>query len=224
MLIRFPRVLVSLAALVSLLGSSGCADDQELFIITGAAPLDESCGVDVGTLMIQDTLDVSIDGGFGLGLVVENLQTVNKRSNTGLADDGELKLEYAEVRLTPSNGNAPVGLDTAFEVPIATTSLGSGDTLGIFVQVPSSVTEALRGSVAADGTLITLEMGVVIVADRTAQVANGHLGEVRSREFVFPYTVCNGCLVGCVANCGMATASSCIEDTGTDTTGTTTGP
>ncbi|MFV8750161.1 hypothetical protein ACNOYE_06395 [Nannocystaceae bacterium ST9] len=216
------RLFVSIAALVSLLSGSGCADDQELFIIKNAVPLDENCGVDTATLLIQDTLDVSLDGPFGIGLLLENVQTNNAQSNTGLDDDGELKIEYAEVRLTPTEGNAPAGLDTSFEVPLATSSLGSGEEIGIFVQVPASVTASLASTVPADGTLTTLEMGVVIVADRTAQVANGKLGEVRSREFVFPFTVCNGCLTGCVPACGMATASNCVEDEGSDTS--TTGP
>jgi hypothetical protein len=208
-------------ALVSLLAGSGCADEQEMFAIVSAAPLGEGCTVDdSGGVLLQDTLDVAIDAPFGLGLILENFQTQNANSNTNLVDDGELKLEYAEVRLTPENGAG-----SSFEVPLPTNSLPSGERAAVFVQVPASVTAELRGSVPA-GSLQTLEMGVVIVADRTSQVANGKLGEVRSREFVFPFTLCNGCLSGCVSECGQATASACEfeETTDTDTGDTTTGP
>lgn len=215
---RLPRVLAPLV-LVSSLGS-GCADDQELFVIRQAASLDDECVVDDTIPLAIEAIDVDVAAPFAIAFVLENLQQQNGQSNTNIADDGELKLETAEVRFTPSDG----GLELSYEITLASTSLPSGSTLGISIPFPSSVTQELAALAPADGSISIVEMGVVIIADRTSQVANGKLGQVRSREFVLPVQLCDGCVPDeCVLACGFANTGSCtsLESDTTDTTDTT---
>lgn len=196
-----PLVLLSVFA-------SGCADDQELLIVRNAIGFDEECQLDQSISLTNDTIDVSVEAPFGIGLLVSNVQTQNGSSNTNIEDDGELRLKYAEVTLSLEGSG---GIGSTFEVTIPNDSIPSGEDRGIFVTVPSSAIDSIRGSVPA-GDLPIMEMSIVLVSDRTSQVANGHLGEVRSREFIFPFTVCNGCLgaSGCVLTCGLPQASTCV--------------
>jgi hypothetical protein len=205
---RTARLLVSLASLSVLVGT-GCVQDQELLVVRGAIGLDEECVLDDSVRLANDTLDVSIDAPFALGLLVANVQTGNGGSNTGIEDDGEIKLEYAEVRLSLSGGN-PAGFEGEFEVAIPTDSVPSGEELGMLITVPTSVAQSLRGSVAP-GDLPILEMSVVLVGERTAQAGAGKLGEVRTREYSFPFTLCNGC-VPCPKDCGLPQSSDCTQE------------
>lgn len=207
--------LLSLAPLFILtLGS--CAQDQETLIVRGAISFDDECMLDDSVRLASDTLDVAIDAPFALGLLVANVSTQNSSSNTGIEDDGEIKLEYAEVRLSFSGGN-PAGFESEFEVTIPSDSIPSGEELGVMVTVPASVTQALRGSVAP-GQLPTLEMSVTLVGQRTSPAGNGKLGEVRAREYTFPFTLCNGC-VPCVSACGLPQSSDCADEQPEETTG-----
>lgn len=207
---RLSRLLVSLASL-SALASIGCVEDQELLVIRGAYGLDDTCTLDDTVRLSSDTIDVSVNAPFALGLLVANLQTGNGGSNTGIEDDGEIKLQYAEVRLSLADGTTPAGLESGFEVLIPTDSIPSDSELGVVVTVPSTVTQSLQGSVTA-GALPILEMSVILVGNRTSPaVAGGKLGEVRSREYSFPFTLCNGCL-GCVTDCNLPQSSDCSEE------------
>jgi hypothetical protein len=203
------RVLASALLFTTLLLGS-CVEDQELFIISYAVGLDTDCTVG-STRISTDTLDVSADAPIGLGLVLENLQTGNSGSNTGLSDDGEIKLEHAEVTLSLE------GFSAGYEVPLASDSLPSSSSLSVFVQLPSTVTSEIRGAVAP-GSVQIMTMSVVVVGDRTGQAGKGSLGEVRTRQYDFPFQVCSGC-VGCITNCGLAQASTCDPDEEEETTG-----
>lgn len=196
-----PLVLLSVFA-------SGCADDQELLIVRSAVGFDEECLLDESVALANDTIDVSLVGPFALGLLVSNVQTQNAQSNTNIEDDGELRLKYAEVTLSLEGSG---GIGSTFEVTLPNDSIPSGEDRGVVVTVPSSALDSIRGSVGGD-ELPIMEMSVVLVADRTSQVANGKLGEVRSREYIFPFTVCNGCLgaSGCVPSCGLPQLSTCV--------------
>lgn len=205
---RTARLLVSLASL-SVLTLGGCAQEQELLIVRAAIGLDDECLLDDSVRLANDTIDVSIEAPFSLGLLVANVQTNNSRSNTGIEDDGEIRLDYAEVRLSLQGGN-PAGFEDAFEVSIPTDSVPSGEELGVLVTIPSTVAASLRSSVP-EGDLVTMEMSVVLVGERTSQAAGGKLGEVRAREYTFPFTLCNGCLT-CLRSCGLPQSSDCSED------------
>jgi hypothetical protein len=204
---RLSRLIVALASF-SPLASTGCAEEQELLVIRGAYDLDDECVFDDSARLAGDTIDVSSGASFSLGLLVANLQTQNANSNTNIEDDGEIRLDYAEVRLSLPGGTAPAGLDTDFEASIPTDSIPSGEELGILVRVPSSVTTSLQASVTP-GDLPTLEMSVVLVGSRTSSA--GKLGEVRSQEYTFPFILCNGC-VTCPTDCGLPQLSDCVED------------
>lgn len=202
-----PRRLRIVAPLVLLsVLASGCADDQELLIIRHAIGLDEECLLDDSVALSSDTIDVAVAAPFGLGLVVSNVQTQNAGSNTNIEDDGELRLKYAEVTLSLEGSG---GIGSTFEVTLPNDSIPSGEDRNVFVTVPSSALDSIRGTIDG-GALPIMEMSVVLVADRTSQVANGKLGEVRSREYIFPYTVCEGCLATCNLACGVPQASSCV--------------
>ncbi len=209
-------------SLTAVLAAGGCVDDQELLIVNNAIAFDDECTLSpTATPLAGDQIDVSFDAPIGLGLVVENLQTKYENSNTGLDDDGEIKLERAEVTLSLGEGFGPVGGALSYEVPIPTDSVPSGEQSAVLITLPSSVTASLRGGVPV-GSVVILQMSVVIVGERTTQAASGKLGEVRTREYTFPFEVCNGCMP-CTPNqaCGLVNLSACVEDE--DATDTTTG-
>ena len=197
--------LLSLASLFGLTATMGCVEDQELLIVKGTYDLNDVCVLDDSAPLSIDTIDVSIEAPFALGLLVANLQTNNKHSNTGIEDDGEVQLDHAEVSMTFA-GAAGGG----FELPIPTDSVPSGGELGVILNVPSSVVQAIAPSVAP-GDLPLLEMTVVLVGHRTSPAGNGKLGEVRTREYTFPFQLCNGC-VTCQTNCGLPQISDCVDE------------
>ncbi|MFO7563705.1 MAG: hypothetical protein R6X02_13740 [Enhygromyxa sp.] len=200
------RVRKSLvAALVALVAGSACVQDQDFLIVERALWFGDRDDCTLGGS--QETplalaVDVSFDTRIGMGFLVTNNQSPNPGSNTGL-DDSEVIIESAEVNLAFSGGAVAGG---SFEVTLPSNSLGGGQSEAFLIQVPTEVSQSLRGGMTP-GQFETLEMEVVFKGRKYGQAGNSKLGEIQSRAYTFPFELCHGCLADCSV-CGVCPSTN----------------
>ncbi|EDM74736.1 hypothetical protein PPSIR1_35472 [Plesiocystis pacifica SIR-1] len=202
MLSRLASSIVSRCALAGTLAFTaftglGCVDEQDHLVISRAVWFDarDNCVLSNNTASpLNMVADVSFDTQIGMGFVVENNQIQNAGSNTGI-DDSVVQLLSADVTFTYSGGAAPTG----FNSPIPQTSIAGGESDVVLVDIPTSITEQLRGTLS-EGVIEVLEMTVVIKARRTDSISDdGPLGKIETQEFTYPLEICLGCLRYCGA-------------------------
>lgn len=193
------------AGLMTLTASTACVGEQEFVVVERAIFFDgDSCLLtDSSPSQAMMTIDVGYFGGsIAMGFVVTNNQVPDSGSASGV-DDSEVVLDTAEVTLSFSGGGLAV---SSFEVPIPSTSIGSGDTVIHLVEVPSGVADSVRTTMAGlgEGSYEYLDMEVIFKGRRMGQVGKGKLGAVETRPFTFPFEICYGCLALCLpaTDCG----------------------
>jgi hypothetical protein len=192
-------ILVGLA-----LSSSACVQDQDFLIVERAVwfEADDDCVLsDATPTPLAMVVDVSFQTRIGMGFVLTNNTSPNPGSNTGI-DDSDIAVESAEVKLSFSGGEVEGG---SFEVTLPNNSLLGGTSEAFLVQIPTAVSDSLRAGVGV-GEYETLEMEVVFKGRKFGQAGNSKLGEVESRAYVYPFEICNGCLVDC--ECGICPTST----------------
>jgi hypothetical protein len=201
------------AAFGAVLGTA-CVQEQDYLIVERAVwfPDRDSCAL-TGS---EDTplamaVDVKFDTRIGMAFLVANNMSPNEQSNTGI-DDSEIRIESAEVSLSFSGGAVS---GAQFEVTLPSNSIIGGESEPFLVQIPSSVTESLRATMAGlpEGTVETLEMSVVFRGHRSSSVGKSKLGSVRTPDYVFPFEICYGCLETCLDATSCGTEPLCPTET-----------
>jgi hypothetical protein len=205
---RSSSILLALALL------GGCVQEQDYVIVEKAVWFTdrEACTLDDTTdTPLAMTVDVSYPTRIAMGFVVTNDQVQNKADNSGI-NNTKVEIETAEVTLSYSGG--AVASDS-FELTMPNNTIAGGDSQVFLVQAPTEVTESLRASLSPD-QFETLEMSVVFVGRRTGASGGKALGEIRTREYTYPFDICLGCLNDCmVAECGVCPTPAAGEWTGT---------
>lgn len=194
-------LMVCLAALVS---STACVDAQEFLLIENAVWLDDSCMGSSSEALEYLTADVAFASPLALGFAVTNHRVQNQGSGTNLGDDTEIVLDYAEVNLSFSGGAVGVA---SFEYQLPTNSVGGGSTTIVLIEFPTEVQGSLSATMGQlpAGSTETLVVEVIIHARTTGSPgSNSRIGAVESRPFLFPMTICYGCLAVCqpAEDCG----------------------
>ena len=205
---------------------SGCADQQETLIVTGAPiwPAMQSSGCPIeanetatltfGTLDFYCMGDTSRcfdpdDGVQHPHLAAESAGAgSNPTARTSGTDNSEVQLK--EVDITFSSSQAPEVIDVLeganpafvdFTLPLAAQSIPAGMRVGLVVQAisPAMAAELYNAILASFGgvfTDVTIIASLVFHAERTGNTV-GNIGDISSREFSFPINLCFGCLQSC---------------------------
>ena len=204
---------------------SGCADQQETLIVTGApawsAMQEGGCFVDpnASAFLTFGVLDFYCMGDssrcFGLSTAYylpasltnqSSVQQANSQ-NSG-TDNSEIQLKEVDVSFSSPQAqqviDAVEGADPAFTdftLPLAADSLPSGQSKGVLVEAisPAMATELYNVILASFGgtfTDITIVASLVFHGERTGNTV-GNIGDIASREFSFPIKLCFGCLQTC---------------------------
>jgi hypothetical protein len=146
------------------------------------------------------SVDVKFNTRIAMAFVVGNRLIQNEQSNTNI-DDSEIRIDSADVRLSFSGGAVS---GSEFELTLPSNSILGGETGFWLVQLPESVAESLRSTMAGlpEGTVEHLEMEVIFRGYRTNSSGNGDgpLGAIHSGPYVYPFEICYGCLEDC--SCG----------------------
>jgi hypothetical protein len=183
--------------LLALACASACVQEQDYVIVERAVwfPDREDCTMDAsGASPLAMAVDVSFPTRIGMGFVITNEQPPSV-TNNGI-DNSTIEIETAEVTLSYSGGAVA---SASFEQTMPNNSIRGEDSQVFLVQVPTEVTDSLRASLSP-GQFETLEMAVVFVGRRTGASGGKKLGEIRTREYTYPFDICSGCLINC--DCG----------------------
>lgn len=204
---------LSLAAMMS----AGCAQEQESLIVLHV-PFEDAgeCTIDGSndTIRSEGLLDVQFGTSYSMPVILLNqLQGQTAMMTNNQIDNGELQLIDADVTLsipqTPELIDAVVDANddsfVDFTVDLSSVSLASGGRTPVSVEVisqPTSVAladEMRRTNPTGSPRLLAT---TVFHARRTGNRV-GKVGEIESRAFVFPITLCLGCLYTCSGCAGM---------------------
>ena len=182
------RTSVALLVLAAL-SVTACVDDDRMFYISEALAPDSSCSVSSGgTSLWGGILDVSI-GGYGYYL---NPVVVNQMLST--TGDGQPERNVIHMRGFKVDAPSPIA---DFEIPAAGAIKPNGEAVFAAVEVlrPGDVA-LLAGSVSGTNQPV-LEVKLRAFGDRSGD-------DMESAEFIYPITLCNGCLVTMLTACPTA--------------------
>jgi len=190
------RTSVALLVLAAL-SVTACVDDDRMFYIKQNQAPDSSCTVSTGggSSLWGGILDVSIAG---YGYYFNPLVVNQMLSTTG---DNQPERNVIHMRGFKVDAPSPIA---DFEIPAAGAIEPNGEAVFAAVEVlrPGDVA-LLAGSVSGTNQPV-LEVKIRAFGDRSGD-------EMETSEFIYPITLCNGCLVT------MLTACPTAEDTTTYT-------
>lgn len=196
-MMRFVRAV----AIGWLVAGSSCAGEQEPVIVLYSVFPEDECAFDPESNdhITSGRYDVSGRTGYLLGPILQNnlLARTTSGSNTGV-EDGELRLETnvdISVHL-PADvvDRLPADVSRSFTIYVATDSIGPGQRYAAPLELLSpELVEALPGAVLP-GMSEQATVDIVFHVTRTGNT-KGDVGVIDAREYTFPLTLCNGCLV-----------------------------
>lgn len=190
------RTSVALLVLATL-GVTACVDDDRMFYISQALAPDSSCSVSTGgTSLWGGILDVSVSGyGYYLNPVVVNQML----STTG---DGQPERNVIHMRGFKIDAPSPIA---DFEIPASGAIKPNGEAVFAAVEVLRPADAAMMASQVSGNNQPVVEVKIRAFGDRSGD-------EMETAEFIYPITLCNGCLVNMLSACPTA------DDTATYTT------
>jgi len=188
---RLPVVVVLVLAAVC----SGCVDDDKMFFIRQNQVPGDGCMVDTGTDIFRSrgTLDLAVKGyDYWLHPLVEN----HMLSTQGADNQPERNLLH--MRRFTVDVDVPGLGTTSLEVPVSGTINPGG--IAAYGGIPV-IPIAIQGPITPKpGQQVIVDARVRAVADRSGD-------EMQSAEFIFPITLCNGCLMVGDPNDACSTAN-----------------
>lgn len=201
-------ILVALGVLS--FGLQGCAEEDSILLIRGAAKLDSSCTPPASqpeSFSGGGVLDVSLAQSYLITPFYENVAGPAP-DNNGLNNEGNriiIKEAQIEVEALTDLPGSVIDTLSGFAIPVAGNVLDPGATGSISIPVLNSFQiQQLAGSVGAGQTAL-------IVVKLTLSGTTTSSTDVESNTLEFPIEVCNGCLA--VADCeteGQAASNVCV--------------
>jgi hypothetical protein len=181
-------LLIALPVLV-VFGLMGCVDDDVSFYIQQNQVPGADCEVSttVDKFRGSGLLDVSVGLGYYMfPLVVNNMRSSSSEDNQPERNNLHMRRFTIELDSVPVGAS---GAETSFEIPVSGLIPPAGGMLayaGVKV-IKDSLAAKLQGA-AGSGAEHVIMVSLRAEAERS--------GETReSAEFLFPVTICNGCLV-----------------------------
>lgn len=210
-------------AVLAMLLSVGCADDNVSIFVTGVIPPDmeeDSCnfdpGVDVfvlapGTYNIEADLILGRQPDYNLVMAASN--QLQRRGISGRAETNGINIRRTEVTIQALDGTALAlgGLPNPFSVPAsafippANDAMTPGEGVVSSTVIPAQYATALAGSLPRDA-MGSLVESTIVVAVKLVGETQGHI-DIESDEFMWPVQLCGDF---CLFACGEAFAPYCL--------------
>lgn len=211
-------------AVLAMLMTVGCADDNVSVFVTGVIPPDQdedSCTFDPAAadmpLLAPGTFNIETDVIIGrqpdYNLVLATSNQLQRRALSGRAETNGVFITRTEVTIEALDGSAlalgglpnPFSVPAAAYVPPATDPMTPGQGVVSSTAIPAQYATALAAALPRDAMGNLIE-STVVVAVKLIGETQGHI-DIETDEFRWPVQLCGGF---CLFQCGESFAPYCL--------------
>ncbi len=210
-------------AVLAMLMTVGCVDDNVSIFVTGVIPPDQdedSCSFDPAVdlfLLAPGTYNIEADLLLGrqpdYNLVMSAANQLQRRALSGRAETNGINITRTEVTIRALDGSPldlgalpnPFSVPASAYVPPAADPMNPGRGVVSSTVIPAQYATALAAALPRDAMGQLVE-STVIVGVRLVGETSGHI-DIDSDEFVWPIVLCGG---NCLFACGESFTPYCL--------------